>query len=242
MSTTMTTTTTTTTTRAAPRARSMRRRASVYASRGARVARAAGESDDTAGAAEDYAFEGSILQDVRKGQSGFATTMRVAGTSGDGSSAATKPVVGDIVRITFGVETADGEVLQDVDGAEAVTFEVGASDVMGNPLFKAFDEAVRKLNVGASATVAASGGEYDPNLLFAVPSGHEEILRLRAEWADRGGLVEGLTVTLANGEPAVVRAIDDSKVMLDANHPFAGSDVLFKVRLLGVNDEADVAA
>lgn len=217
-------------------------RAPRCAPRCTRIVRAAGANEAADDAAEDYAFEGSILQDVRKGQGGFATTMRVAGTESASASVAAKPVVGDIVRISFGVETADGEVLQDVDGAEAVTFEVGASDVMGNPLFKAFDEAVRKLDVGASATVAASGGEYDPNLLFAVPSGHEEILRLRAEWADRGGFVEGLTVTLANGEPAIIRAIDDTKVMLDANHPFAGSDVLFKVRLLGVNDEEDVAS
>ena len=61
------------------------------------------------------------------------------------------PVVGDIVRIRFGVETGEGEVLQDAADAESVTFEVGASDVMGNPLFKAFDEAVD----------ASSGRELD---------------------------------------------------------------------------------
>lgn len=185
-------------------------------------------------------FEGSILQDVRKGQQGFATRMSVQ--RGEEGAGETFPVVGDIVRIQFGVETSEGEVLQDAETTEAVTFEVGASDVMGNPLFKAFDEAVRTLRVGASSTVSASGGEYDPNMLFSVPADHAEIARLRGEWADKGGLVEGITVTLINGEPAVVRAIDETKVVLDANHPFAGSEVLFKVKLLGVNEDSPAAA
>jgi FKBP-type peptidyl-prolyl cis-trans isomerase 2 len=30
--------------------------------------------------------------------------------------------------------------------------------------------------------------------------------------------------------------------VLDANHPFAGSEVLFKVKLLGVNEDSPAAA
>lgn len=181
-------------------------------------------------------FIGTILQDVRKGQKGFATRLSVLGA--DAAAVSGCPKIGDVVRIAFGVETEDGEVLRDVAAEEDVTFEVGASDVMGNPLFKAFDEAVRGMRVGESAMVSASGGEYDPNLLFSVPANHEEIGRLRAEWADKGGLQEGITVTLVNGQPAVVRAMDAARVVLDANHPFAGSDIMFKVSLLGVNEES----
>ena len=210
-----------------------------------RAASARGRASRRRASAEDETFEmpdvdfiGTILQDVRKGQKGFATRMSVHEDARADASEGF-PVTGDIVKIQFGVETGEGEVLQDAAATEAVTFEVGASDVMGNPLFKAFDEAVRKLNVGNSAVVSASGGDYDPNLLFSVPANHEEIARLRAEWSDKGGLVEGLTVTLVNGQPAVVRAMDAEKVVLDANHPFAGADVFFKVTLLGVNvDEA----
>ena len=182
-------------------------------------------------------FVGTILQDVRKGQQGFATRLSVVGA--DAAAVDGCPVVGDIVRIAFGVETAEGEVLRDDGAEEAVTFEVGASDVMGNPLFKAFDEAARGMKVGEQATVSASGGDYDPNLLFSVPADHAEIDRLRAEWSDKGGLVEGLTVTLVNGQPAVVRKMEDTRVVLDANHPFAGSDIMFQIRLLGLNEETD---
>jgi FKBP-type peptidyl-prolyl cis-trans isomerase 2 len=231
----MTSATVSSTARLAVRARpTTTRTTTVRSRRTARVTRPATSDDD--GELPNVDFIGTILQDVRKGQKGFATRMRVERDDEEEADNA-YPVVGDVVRIRFGVETGEGEVLQDAAAADAVTFEVGASDVMGNPLFKAFDEAVRTLRVGASATVSASGGDYDPNLLFSVPANHEEIGRLRAEWADKGGLVEGLTVTLANDQPAVVRAIDERRVVLDANHPFAGDGVFFTVTLLGVNEE-----
>ena len=207
-----------------PRARSSRARVRM------------GKVQSSGDAREDaVTFSGALAQDVRKGTEGFATTISVDGREHRGRAR-----IGDVVRIAFGIETNEGDVLRDASESESVTFEVGASDVMGNPLFRAFDEAVRTIEIGETATARAHGGEYDPNLLFAVPSEHEEIRRLRNEWNDKGGFVEGLTVTLANGEPAVVRAIDSTKVVLDANHPFAGSDVLFKVTLLGVNDDADI--
>ena len=55
-----------------------------------------------------------------------------------------------------------------------------------------------------------------------------------------GGCAEQLIQrTPPKAARAVVRAMDAEKVVLDANHPFAGADVFFKVTLLGVNvDEA----
>jgi hypothetical protein len=82
-------------------------------------------------------------------------------------------------------------------------------------------------------------GEYDKELLFAVPRGHEEVTRLEAESAASGGLREGalrkgvccvahavfsrlpafhvclragLVVQLANGQAAVVRRVADDAV------------------------------
>ena len=180
------------------------------------------------------AFSGSILQDVRKGQEGFTTEMRInkgKKKTDDDSSSDAFPKLGDIVEITFSLRTSEGQILQDEDEADPVTFEVGAADVVGNPLFKAFDKAVRNMTVNETREIEASGGEYDPNLLFRVPQEHPEIERLREVWAEKGGLQEGGTVTLMNGNPAVIRSMTDEVVMLDANHPFAGSDILFDLTL-----------
>jgi len=203
-----------------------------------RTLRASGNDDDVS--REDAgpdAFSGSILQDVRKGQEGFTTEMRIKNSGGkDGGGAmdsASKqvPKLGDIVEITFSLRTSEGQILQDEDEADPVTFEVGAADVVGNPLFKAFDKAVRNMTINETREIEASGGEYDPNLLFRVPIEHPEIERLREVWAEKGGLQEGGTVTLMNGNPAVIRSMTDEVVMLDANHPFAGSDILFDLTL-----------
>ena len=180
------------------------------------------------------AFSGSILQDVRKGQEGFTTEMRInkgKKKTDDDSSSDAFPKLGDIVEITFSLRTSEGQILQDEDEADPVTFEVGAADVVGNPLFKAFDKAVRNMTVNEMIEIEASGVEYDPNLLFRVPQEHPEIERLREVWAEKGGLQEGGTVTLMNGNPAVIRSMTDEVVMLDANHPFAGSDILFDLTL-----------
>ena len=72
---------------------------------------------------------------------------------------------------------------------------------------------------------------FDVELALRVPREHPEIERLREVWADKGGLQEGGTVTLMNGNPAVIRSMTDDVVMLDANHPFAGSDILFDLTL-----------
>ena len=196
------------------------------------------DADDKNGGQENDAgpdaFSGSILQDVRKGQEGFTTEMRInkgKKKTDDDSSSDAFPKLGDIVEITFSLRTSEGQILQDEDEADPVTFEVGAADVVGNPLFKAFDKAVRNMTVNETREIEASGGEYDPNLLFRVPQEHPEIERLREVWAEKGGLQEGGTVTLMNGNPAVIRSMTDEVVMLDANHPFAGSDILFDLTL-----------
>ena len=165
------------------------------------------DDDDKNGGQENDAgpdaFSGSILQDVRKGQEGFTTEMRInkgKKKTDDDSSSDAFPKLGDIVEITFSLRTSEGQILQDEDEADPVTFEVGAADVVGNPLFKAFDKAVRNMTVNETREIEASGGEYDPNLLFKAAE-HPEIERLREVWAEKGGL-RGGTVTLMNGNPA----------------------------------------
>jgi FKBP-type peptidyl-prolyl cis-trans isomerase 2 len=121
--------------------------------------------------------------------------------------------------------------------------EVGAAGVMGNPLFLAFEKAVIGMVVGDQALVSASGGEYDPNLLFKVPMGHPEVQRLQEELDQpgKGGLHPGATVALSNGNAAVIREVNEEAevVILDANHPFAGSDLQFAVKLVKIEDKPE---
>ena len=191
-------------------------------------------------------FTAPMLQNVRQKVSGFETTMAVSKLPADdetGESSRT-PAKGDLVSIVFSAQTEDGELLQTMDDMEEpLTFEVGGAAAVGNPLFLAFDSAVMGMVVGDQALVNASGGEYDPNLLFKVPMSHPEIQRLQEELDQpgKGGLHPGATVALSNGSAAVVRELDEDGeiVILDANHPFAGSDLQFAVKLVGIEDNPD---
>lgn len=53
-----------------------------------------------------------------------------------------------------------------------------------------------------------------------------------------------LQVALSNGNAAVIRELDEERgfVVLDANHPFAGSDLQFAVKLMGIEDNPDTGS
>jgi|TARA_B110001450_G_scaffold177721_1_gene166034 hypothetical protein len=79
----------------------------------------------------------------------------------------------------FSVQTVEGELLQAMDDMEEpITFEVCGAAALGNPLFLTIDNAVQWIVIRDQALVKASGGTYDPSLLFRVPMNHPEVLRL----------------------------------------------------------------
>ncbi len=117
-----------------------------------------------------------------------------------------------------------------------------------------------------SRAALSTPGEYNKELLFAVPRTHEEIARLEAEAAAAGGLREGAIVQLANGQAAVIRKVDDDtvrgvcaaqrlgpapsdvahcalclQVLLDCNHPLAGAPLTFTLTVTAL-ERAHAAA
>eukprot|EP00976_Prorocentrum_cordatum_P103111 1193331-Prorocentrum_minimum.AAC.2 len=143
---------------------------------------------------------------------------------------------GDEVTVKFTVMTDEGHVIASSEQEEPLTFEVGTREFIGNPLFQGIDEAVRGLAIGETATIQASGGEYNPTLLFKVPRGHPEVQRLEAETVNTsGGLQEGTAVTLMNGQAALIVTITADEVTIDANHPLAGAPLQVECTLLHVD-------
>lgn len=76
---------------------------------------------------------------------------------------------GDIVTIHYICRDEAGDVVDDsANSEEPVSFEVGAGEVTGNPLFQAFDEAIRGLPLGSTTILEAKGGEWKRELFFEV--------------------------------------------------------------------------
>ena len=123
---------------------------------------------------------------------------------------------------------------------EPLTFEVGAGDVFGNALFQAFDEVVRGRAAGEKVRLTCpSPPAWDPELLFRVPGDHPEVERMRGRYKNVGGLAEGLVVELSNGKRAVVVAVSEEEITLDANDMLAGGsggERVFELELVRVEE------
>ena len=67
--------------------------------------------------------------------------------------------------------------------------------------------------------------------IMQVPRNHQEITRLEGRYKNQGGLSEGMVVELANGESAMIVALKDDAVHIDANNMMAGRTRTFEVTL-----------
>jgi FKBP-type peptidyl-prolyl cis-trans isomerase 2 len=65
---------------------------------------------------------------------------------------------------------------------EPITLELGVAEIVSNPLLTAMEQAVRSHGVGDIIQLSLQGGEYDPGLVFKVPTDHPEIQRLQGRY------------------------------------------------------------
>src|SRR5690625_4990805 len=100
-------------------------------------------------------------------------------------------------------------------------------------LIPGFEKAVENLEVGASTTVNIPSeeayGELRDDLIISVPKN-----QLPADITTELGTQ--LQVYQENGQPVRVRIVEitDENLTLDANHPLAGEDLTFEIKLIEV--------
>lgn len=132
---------------------------------------------------------------------------------------------GDTVKVHYTGKLNDGTVFDSSADGEPLEFIIGEGQ-----LIQDFEEAVIGMNPGESKTVQIpSDNAYGPH--------REEMLIV----IDRSKFPEGLEpridqqlqVRHPNGQESVVKVVDisDTNVTLDANHPLAGEDLTFEIRL-----------
>jgi FKBP-type peptidyl-prolyl cis-trans isomerase 2 len=159
---------------------------------------------------------------------------RSAAAAGD-AAAPLLAAPGDTVTLHWRCVDEEGKELESSAAAGApLSFEVGAGDVVGNPVFETFDEAVRGRGAGEAVAVTARGAPWDRDLLFTVPRAHPEVARLEGRYQSQGGVRAGALVELSNGGVAVVVRADEEEVVLDANSMMAGKSLVFELELLAV--------
>jgi len=138
---------------------------------------------------------------------------------------------GSSVKIEYTLKDDKGAVIDSNAGKEALAFTQGAQQIIPG-----LDKALLGMKAGDSKTVTVKPedgyGAVDPKAETEVP---KNVL-------PQGAAVVG-TRLLARGpdgqpRPVTVKAVKDSTVLLDLNHPLAGQTLYFDVKVVSVEPPA----
>ena len=125
----------------------------------------------------------------------------------------------------------DGQVFDTTINGMPFQFQIGANQVVPG-----FENAVREMSVNDEKEVVIppelAYGLYDETKKRKFPL--EEI---KKSFAPREGMTIGMRTPNGGQIPVTVTKVTDHEVEMDANHPFAGRALKFKLFLLEINDE-----
>jgi peptidylprolyl isomerase len=135
---------------------------------------------------------------------------------------------GDTVKVHYHGRLTDGSTFDSSDGREPLEFQVGSGSVI-----KGFDDGVMGMSVGDKKTVNIPAddayGERNPEMLVEFP---------REQFPDDMKPEVGMRLNMTNGSgqvvPVSIVEVKDDAVVLDANHPLAGEDLIFDIELVSI--------
>lgn len=136
---------------------------------------------------------------------------------------------GDTVHIHYVGTLTDGSQFDSSLEREPLEFVVGAGQIIPG-----LDKALPGMSVGEKKTVHVPAneayGQMDPNARQSVSRN-----QIPADISLEIGTQ--LQVQTQDGKPVVVKVVevDDESVVLDANHPLAGQDLIFAIELVSIN-------
>ena len=141
----------------------------------------------------------------------------------------TQAKVGDNVKVHYTGKLDDGTVFDSSVEREPLEFSLGSGNVIPG-----FEEAIIGMAPGESKTATIPVDQaYGPQR-------EELVLKVEKEQIPSDLSVEigqQLQISQNNGQviPVVVTEVSDSQVTLDANHPLAGEQLTFDIKLVEVN-------
>ncbi|HEV3252241.1 MAG TPA: peptidylprolyl isomerase [Puia sp.] len=135
---------------------------------------------------------------------------------------------GDTVKVHYNGRLTDGTVFDSSEGREPFQFEVGKGEVI-----KGFDEGVLGMKVGDKKTVQIpvedAYGPEDPKMIMDFP-----IDRFPKDMKPEVGMQLNMTNSSGDNFPVIIAELKGDTVILDANHPLAGEDLVFELELIEI--------
>jgi len=135
---------------------------------------------------------------------------------------------GDKVKVHYHGKLTNGETFDSSEGRQPLEFTVGQGMVI-----KGVDEGVKGMKVGDKKTinipVVDAYGPVNPEMLIEFPKE-----RFPEGMNPEVGMP--LNMTNSNGENfrVIIAEVKPESVILDANHPLAGEDLVFDVELVSI--------
>lgn len=145
---------------------------------------------------------------------------------------------GQVVKIDYKGTLKSGETFDTTEGKQPFTFMVGSGQVL-----PAFEENIAGMAVGSSKKftikAAEAYGELDPKKQIELPK--DQVLKGQNAENLKEGATIFITRKLPDGRaaqaPVKVAKITDKKVIVDYNHPLAGQDLTFNVKVVDIVEQ-----
>lgn len=135
---------------------------------------------------------------------------------------------GDTVKVHYHGRLTDGTTFDSSSGREPLEFKVGNGDVI-----KGFDEGVAGMSVGDKKTVHIAAddayGQKDESRVIEFPRAN-----FPADMKPESGMQLNMSNDTGQVIPVVIVEVNDDNVLLDANHPLAGEDLVFDIELVDI--------
>lgn len=134
---------------------------------------------------------------------------------------------GSKVKVHYTGTLNDGTIFDSSKDRGPLEFTIGNGEVIAG-----FENGVKEMKLNEEKTIQIEAkdayGERDERMVVSVP--REKF----PPEVEAGGT---LILKGPNGErlPAVVKEVNDDIVLIDLNHPLAGKELTFKVKVVGIN-------
>ena len=136
---------------------------------------------------------------------------------------------GDKVRVHYHGKLTNGTSFDSSEGRDPLEFTVGSGQVI-----KGFDDALIDMNVGDKRTVNIpvdnAYGQRSDDMMMEYP-----LSEFPADMKPEVGMELHMSDNMGNVFPVVITEVKPETVLLDANHPLAGEDLVFEIELVSID-------
>jgi FKBP-type peptidyl-prolyl cis-trans isomerase 2 len=134
---------------------------------------------------------------------------------------------GDKVKVHYTGTLDDGTVFDSSEGKEPLEFVIGQNQVIPG-----FENGIKAMKLNEEKTIkikpSEAYGESNEKLIVRIPKD-----KFPPEVQVNGRLI--LKGPQGQQIPAVVKEIMETEVLIDLNHPLAGKELNFKVKVIAIN-------